>query len=332
MDTTHADWLAALPKIELHLHLEGAIPLPALWALVEKYGGDPAVPDPEALRARFAYRDFPHFIRTWVWKNRFLREAEDFTAIAAAVARDLAAQGHVYVEAFCSPPDFAATGLSTQEIVAALRAGLDQVPVPRVALIVDLVRDGGPARALRAAAEAAECRDLGVVGIGLGGSEAEFPPALFRDAFALARRRGLRTTCHAGEAAGAASVRDAMDVLEAERIGHGTRAVEDPALPAEIRRRGVALECCPVSNVRTGVVPDLARHPLPRFLAEGLRATVNTDDPAMFHTTLAGEFLGLMREAGLGRAAVLALLRHAVAASWLDEAEKDALAARFADR
>jgi len=326
-----AQWCAALPKVELHVHLEGAIPLDALWALIEKYGGDPAVPDRAALRRRFVYRDFPHFIETWVWKNRFLREAEDFTFSAEAVARDLRAQGHLYVEAFCSPPDFARTGLTPQQILAALRRGLDRVPELPVALIPDLVRDGGPERAARSLEQVAECRELGVIGIGLGGSEAEFPPELFAAVFERARRLDLHTSCHAGEAAGPASVRGALEVLRVERIGHATRAAEDPALVDELLRRGVALELCPLSNLRTGVVASLAAHPALNWLRRGLRVSLNTDDPALFHTSLAGEFEALL---GLGatRAEVLEFLRRALDSCWLPADGRRELAARWAAR
>src|SRR5690348_10948838 len=117
-----------VPKVELHLHLEGAIPPAAFWELLQKYGGDPDVPDQEALRRRITYRDFPHFVNTWVWQTWFLREYEDFTYIAAAVARDLARQNIRYVEAFFSPSDFARHGLTTQGLATAIRRGLQQVP------------------------------------------------------------------------------------------------------------------------------------------------------------------------------------------------------------
>ena len=330
MEPSDAAWLAALPKVELHLHLEGAIPLPALWELMGKYGGDPNLPDLEALRARFTYRDFAHFIDTWVWKNRFLRELEDFTFIAEAVARDLAAQGHVYVEAFCSPPDFHATGLEPQAILAALRRGLERVPELRVALVPDLVRDFGPARAARSLAQFVEARGEGVIGIGLGGSEAPYPPELFTAVYEEARRLGLHTSCHAGEAAGPASVRGALEVLRVERIGHGTRAAEDPALLAEIARRGVALELCPVSNLRTGVLARLEDHPIRAFQAAGLRLSVNSDDPALFNTSLAGEFLALMETLSFTRREIRELTLSALACSWLPRTEQAGLAATFA--
>ena len=125
------DWFERIPKVEIHLHLEGAIPLDALWRLIEKYGGDPSVPDPAALARRFEYRDFPHFIDTWLWKNEFLREYEDFTWIAEAVARDLARQNVRYLEAFYSPPDFSHHGLETQRLTEAVRSGLSRVLIAR---------------------------------------------------------------------------------------------------------------------------------------------------------------------------------------------------------
>lgn len=318
------DWCAALPKVELHVHLEGALPLEGLWALLERHGGDPHVPDRAALRERLRYRDFRHFLEVWSWKNRFLRTTDDFRLLAGAVARHLAAQGHVHVEAFCSPPDFASTGLSTREIVAALRQGLDEEPRLRVALVVDLVRDAGAERALDTVEEAAACRDLGVVGIGLGGSEADFPARDFRAAFERARALGLRTSCHAGEGDGPRSVWEALDVLGADRIGHAVRAVEDPLLVAELERRQTPLEMCPLSNVRTGVWPALEDHPALAWLRRGLVVSLHTDDPALFHTSLAGEFAA-QRALGAERAEIQAFLAHAARSCWLPLREREEL-------
>lgn len=318
--------LITLPKVELHVHLEGAIPHRALWQLVQKYGGDAATPTLDTLRRQFAYRDFPHFIKTWVWKNGFLRELEDFTFIAAAVTRDLARQSIRYVEMFYSPPDFARFGLSPQELTVAIRTGLARVPEVEVGLIPDVVRDSEPAEAARTLAAVAEVRDQGVIGIGLGGSEQLFPPEPFAPVFAQARRLGLHTTAHAGEAAGAASIWGALRALGAERIGHATRAYEDPALLDYLAEKQIPLEMCPLSNVRTGVVPGLAAHPIRRYFERGLLVTVNTDDPAMFDNSLAAEYEQLQAVHGFTPAEIRRLVLNAVAASWLPEARKAALA------
>ncbi|HEY9087528.1 MAG TPA: hypothetical protein VIO36_05125, partial [Anaerolineaceae bacterium] len=209
MDET-TGWLERIPKTELHLHLEGAIPLDALWTLAQKYGGDPEAPDAAALERKFVFRDFPHFIETWIWKNGFLREYEDFTFFAEAVARDLLRQNIRTVEAFYSPTDFARHGLEVGRITAAVRAGLERVPQVQSQLIADLVRDTPPETAARTLAQVNEVREYGVIGVGLGGSEQSYPPEPFEAVFAEARRLGLHVTIHAGEAAGAASVWGAL--------------------------------------------------------------------------------------------------------------------------
>jgi adenosine deaminase len=320
-----ADWFDRLPKVELHLHLEGAIPLDALWALVRKYGGDAEVADPAALERRFRFRDFSHFIDTWVWKNGFLRELDDFAFIAEAVARDLAAQRVRYAEVFFSPPDFLRHGLRPAPLTAAIRRGLDRAPQIEVALIGDLVRDFGPQRAERCLAELAEASELGVIGVGLGGSEQSHPPEPFAAVFAEARRRGLHTTAHAGEAAGAASVWGALRALQVERIGHGTRAEEDPDLVRHLVERRVPLELCPISNVRTAVVPTLEAHPIGRYQQAGVVVTVNTDDPKMFGTSLADEYRALALRLGFSRAEIRALVEQAATASWLPEERRRSL-------
>jgi len=320
-----------LPKVELHLHLEGAIRLPALWTLIQKYGGDPDVPDLPALRQRSAYRDFPHFLDVWNWKNRYVRETEDFTLIAEAVAQDLARQSVRYVEAFYSPSDFAYHGLSAQEITLAIRRGLERVPDVEVSLIADLVRNRGPVHGMRNLEEIAEVREAGVIGIGIGGAEHSFPPEPFGPVYERARALGLHTTAHAGEAAGAESVWGAVRVLRAERIGHGTRAEEDPALIGYLAERQIPLEMCPLSNVRTGVVPSLAQHAVRRYVEAGLLVTVNTDDPKMFGNCLAEEYAGLESVLGLSRDSVHEILLNGIRGSWLPELSKEEMMQAFVE-
>ena len=314
------------PLVELHLHLEGAIPYAALWELIQKYGGDPSVPNPAALLRRFEYRDFPHFLQTWGWKNRFLREYEDFTFIAEHVARDLAEQEVRYAEVFYSPVDFAAHGLLPQELTQAIRAGLDRAPEIDIALIADLVRDDGPERGALTLRQVSEVKGLGVIGIGIGGSEHAYPPELFEGVYEQARRMGFHTTAHAGEAAGAASVWGAVRTLNVERVGHGTRAGEDAALLDYLAEHHIALEMCPLSNVRTGVVAGIEAHPVRRYFDRGLLVTINTDDPKMFGTSLAQEYQALADVFGFTRDEIRALRANAVWASWLPEERKRELA------
>lgn len=323
------DWYDRLPKAELHLHLEGAIPLPALWELMQKYGGTSAASDLAALRSRFVFRDFPHFIDTWVWKNSFLREYEDFRLISRAVAQDLREQNVCYAEAFFSPSDFARHGLQTQGLAQAIRAGLDEVPGVEIALIADLVRDRPPEQAERTLDELCEVRDMGVIGVGLGGSEQAYPSEPFAGVYARARRLGFHATAHAGEAAGAESIWGALRSLRVERIGHGTRAGEDPRLLEYLVENQVPVEMCPLSNVRTGVVAAIGAHPIRRFFELGLMVTVNTDDPKMFHNSLAEEYRLLVEELGFSRDALRTVISNALRGAWLAEDRRAALLQRF---
>jgi len=323
------NWYERLPKVELHLHLEGAIPYPALWELATKYGGDPAVPDLAALQRRFEYRDFPHFIETWVWKNQFLREYENFTFIAEAVASDLAAQNIRYAEVFYSPPDFFGHGLVTQELTRAIRMGLDLVSGIKVALVADVVRDNGPEKGAVTLAEVAEVADLGVIGIGIGGSEHDFPPEPFKHVFKQARQYGLHTSAHAGEAAGADSVWGAIRALKVDRIGHGTRAAEDESLLEYLAERQIPIEMCPISNLRTGVVKTIEKHPIRDYFQRGLLVTVNTDDPKMFGNSLAAEYRLLVERLGFSQDDIRTLIMQGIQTSWLPADQKEILIGYF---
>lgn len=322
-------WFDGLPKIELHLHLEGAIPLDTLWALVQKYGGMGDVPSLDALKTRFIYRDFPHFLATWVWKNQYLREYDDFAFIAESVARSLKAQKIFYAEVFYSPGDFWRQDLKVQLITEAVRSGLSRVEGVEVTLVADLVRNYGPEKGLRTLMQVNEVRLSGVIGIGIGGAEREYPPGLFADVYKKARSLGFHTSAHAGEGAGADSIWGALRGLEVERIGHATRAEEDPILLNELAERQVPLEMCPVSNLKTGVVQAIENHPIRRYFKRGLMVTVNTDDPGMFGNSLSEEYQILVEKLNFTCEDVHTLILNGIRSSWLSEDRKKELTARF---
>ncbi len=322
-------WVDALPKVELHLHLEGAIPLPALWQLMEKYGGDGDVPDLPALRRRLTYKDFPDFIAAWIWKNGFIRTYDDFTFIAEAMARELAARNIRYAEVFFSPTRFLDQGLEPQGLAQAIRLGLDKVGDTEIWLIADLVRDHGPDQAQDTLAKIREVMDRGIIGIGIGGSEHLYPPEPFAPVYEAARNLGLRTSAHAGEAAGPESIRGAVEVLAVDRIGHGVAAIQDPSVMALLAKKQVPIELCPLSNVATGSIQAIGDHPVRAFWDAGLMLTVNTDDPGMFHNTMADEFMVLHEIFGFDRDEIRTLILNAVAASWQAADRKAAMRQNF---
>jgi len=322
-------WYERVPKVELHLHLEGAIPLDALWQLVQKYGTDSSVTDIDALKRKFQYKDFPHFIETWVWKNQFLREYDDFTFIAEAVANHLASQNIRYAEVFYSPLPFALNGLKPQKLTEAVRTGLARVKQVEISLIMDFSRDSGVDDAEKNLPAVKEIKELGVIGVGLGGSEQKYPPELYTEIYEKARQMGFHTGAHAGEAAGPESIWGAIRSLKVERIGHGTRAIEDKGLMEYLALTQLPLECCPLSNVRTGVVKSIELHPVKKFFDAGLRVTVNTDDPAMFGNSLAEEYQTLEKRLGFSRDDIRTLIKNGIKASWLPQNRKQKMTEVF---
>ncbi|TAL34049.1 MAG: adenosine deaminase [Spirochaetes bacterium] len=318
-----------VPKIELHVHLEGAIPAGTMWSLINKYGGDPSVGSLDDLRRRFVYRDFAGFIDTWTWKNGFLREYEDFTLIAADVARAFASQNIRYAEMFVSPSLFRKSGLRPQEIIHAIHRGLRQANDVRIQLVVDLVRDYGPEREITTLYEINEVKHLGILGIGIGGSEHEYPPEPFSGLYERARKLGFRTDVHAGEAAGPGSVWGAIRSLHPDRIGHATSAARDPALLRHCAEHAIALELCPLSNVRTGAVGSHREYPLLVFMEYGTHFSINTDDPAMFGNLLADEYRMIEQSFGISRRGICDIILNSVRTAWMDEAEQKELVEVF---
>ena len=309
-------WVDDLPKAELHLHLEGAIPIDALWSLIQKYGGDPLIGNKDDLIRKLTYETFPDFIATWIWKNGFLRTYDDFSFIAESIARDLLQQNIMYAEMFFSPSRFSEQGLTTEGLAKAIRSGFDKVAGVEIWLIADLVRDHGPTRAEQTLAEATAAKEFGIIGIGMGGSEHLHPPKPFTKVYEEARKNGFKTSVHAGEAAGADSVWGAILDLQVDRIGHATRAEEDPLLLVHLQKKPTPLELCPLSNVATGVISSYQDHPVRRYWEQGLEITINTDDPGMFHNHLVDEYLNLMEHFHFEPKEILQLILNSAENAW----------------
>jgi aminodeoxyfutalosine deaminase len=270
-----------MPKAELHLHLEGSLEPETLAEL------DPAL-DSAAARARYEYADFHEFIQAYIWAIGHLRTPEHYSLAARRLLERLERQNVRYAEITLSVGVMLKRGQNFAEIFDALAAEAGRARV-KVRWILDAVRQWGAGPAAEVLRLAADRRGRGVVAFGIGGDEAAGPVEWFGGLMREAREAGLRLTIHAGEAAGADSVRNAVR-LGAERIGHGIRAAEDPALLTELAERAVPLEVCISSNVATRVVASLGEHPLRRIYDAGVPIVLGTDDPAMFHTTLEREY------------------------------------------
>jgi aminodeoxyfutalosine deaminase len=288
------------PKIELHVHLEGTVRARTLLQIAKRN----SVPLPgdsvEELAGLYKFRDFAHFLDVWLLTTGALRTERDFRQVVVDYAAEAASHGAVYIEGIFTPAEPAGRGCDWDEVFAGYCDGAQQAAEQhgvQVRLTPDIPRGYPLEMAEMTARHAVAYRDRGVVGIGLGGPEAEYPPEAFARAFEIGRDGGLGSVPHAGEAAGPVSVRGALDSLHADRIRHGIRAAEDPSLLRELAARGVVLDVCPVSNLRTGVVGSLAEHPLPELAAAGIGCSVSTDDPAMFGTDLATDYAAAI---GLG--------------------------------
>jgi aminodeoxyfutalosine deaminase len=281
------------PKIELHVHLEGTIRPETLLAIAKRNGYPLPADTVEGIARLYDYRDFAHFIEVWILTTNALQHSGDFRQIVVDYAEEAAGHGAVYLEGIFSPAERARRGVGWDEMFSGYCDGAQaalELHGVEVRLTPDIFRGATEDESNDVIRFSAKYRDRGIVGIGLGGLEAEFPPEDYASIFDVVKGEGFASVPHAGEVAGPASIRGALDVLHADRIRHGIRAVEDPALVAELRDRGIVLDVCPISNVRTGAVPSLEEHPLRRLLDAGVRCSISTDDPAMFDTDLEREY------------------------------------------
>jgi adenosine deaminase len=315
-------WIIGLPKPELHVHLEGSIS-PALYARIARRNGIEIEGDPEAL---FRCQDFGSFLNAFLRVVRALQKPRDFAEIAEAYLETAAAQGVVHAEIMWSPAtqrkffpnlDLVATGRAIHAAMseARCRTGISSL------LILDMVRNLGETDAMLDIDLALQLQDRGVVGVGLGGDESRFPARDFQRVFERAKEVGLRRTVHAGEAAGAESVVDAVELLRAERIGHGIAARGHENIIRLLHDKHVTIDACPTSNAITQALPANEKHPLADWLAAGLSVSLSSDDPSFFSTTLADEYLRAS-EAPLSRHELATIAQNGFAASFAGGEEK----------
>ncbi|MET0702246.1 MAG: adenosine deaminase [Mycobacterium sp.] len=312
--------IAALPKAELHVHIEGTLQPHTVFALAERNGVELAYPDMASLEAAYEFVDLQSFLDVYYDCAAVLRSAEDFADMADAYLVKAAADGVTRAEIFFDPQAHTSRGVPLAEVMAglssALRGASERYGIS-AGLIACFLRDRGPDDAIRTFDELAPYRDS-LIGIGLDSAEVGYPPGEFAAVFAAAEQLGLHKVAHAGEEGPPAYIWEALDVLGVERIDHGIRAVEDSALLKRLATDRIPLTVCPLSNVRLNCVPDLRAHPLPALLNAGVLVTLNSDDPAYFGGHLAENYRAVADAFGYDLDMLRALADVSLAAAFTD--------------
>ena len=321
MSSRSSPFILSLPKAELHLHLEGAIDPPTLLELWRKHGKEGTLAEVEQL---YRYADFNGFLMAFKAVTEDLRTAEDYELVTYRLMEKLKAESVLHAEVYVSVGVCLWRKQDFDRIFEGLERGRERGERDfgvSLLWIFDAVRQFGAEAAQSVFELAARYRDRHVVGIGIGGDEQKGPAELFRDAYAYAADQGLRLTAHAGETAGPESIWGALN-LRAERIGHGLTAWQDPELVEELTTRQIPMEICISSNLRTGCCRELADHPVRRYFDQGLMVTLNTDDPAMFRTSLAQEYQLARESFGFTDEHLRELARNSFEASFLPAEKK----------
>jgi aminodeoxyfutalosine deaminase len=309
-------FIRSLPKAELHLHLEGSVTPATLVELRSRHGKANTLADAEAL---YQYKDFLGFLTAFKTLTEDLQTPEDYELITYRLMEQLKTENVLHAEVYVS----VGVCLWRKQDFGAIFGGMERgrergERAFGVSLlwIFDAVRQFGPGAAQEVFELAARYRDRNVVAVGIGGDEQKAPPELFRDAYVYAMAQGLRLTAHAGESAGPESIWGALN-LGAERIGHGLTAYQDPELIEELATRQIPVEICLTSNLRTGCCGKISEHPVRRYFDQGLMLTLNTDDPAMFGTSLGHEYELVQTEFGFTDEHLRELARNSFEASFL---------------
>jgi len=323
------DYIECMPKVELHVHLEGSVQPDTLIRLARKHKVDLPSQDPEGIKSWFTFKDFRHFIDIYMTISSCLRTADDIEEIAYSFLQEQARQNICHSEVTFTPYNqLYNNGLGfNQQIDAVNRArrrALETFGVT-MGLIIDIPRLVSPADGERIAEWVIERYGDGVIAMGLGGPEEGQPPSKYRRAFERVQREGIPCILHAGETAGPESIRDAIDIGKSIRIGHGVRAMEDNNLLNLLKQRKIPLEVCPSSNVCLGIYPSLIAHPIDALIEMGITVTLNSDDPPMFNTSLTQEFIRCQHTFKWDSQKIHDLVLNAITSSLLPERRKQEL-------
>jgi adenosine deaminase len=327
-DPNLARYIELMPKIELHVHLEGTIRPATVRELAQRHGV--TLPAEMTNGAGYVYRDFAHFIDMFVAGVRCLRTAHDVELVVYELGAQLARQNCRYAEVTFSPSTLRAFGVPEPSYLDGLARGRARVRTElgvELRWIFDIVRHLSDRSQIHPRADyttelAIAMQSEGVVALGLGGSEADGPPEPFAPYFERARKAGLHLAPHAGETAGPPSIWGALRSLGAERLAHGIRAVDDSSLLEHLARHQICCDVCPTSNVCLGVYPTPEAYPIRAFLGAGVPFTINSDDPPYFNTTLADDYLVLAKTHGLTAAELVDTVRNGVTHCFLPDDEK----------
>ena len=317
------DLIAALPKAELHVHLEGTLEPELLFELAGRNGVELPYADIDALRAAYDFSELQDFLDVYYAGMQVLRTEQDFRDLAIAYLRRASADNVRHVEAFFDPQAHTERGVALDTVVAGFDEAMTEARSLGLGfLLIPCFLRHLPAESADRTLDALLAHGDRFVGVGLDSSELGHPPSKFASVFSKARAAGLRIVAHAGEEGPPDYVREALDVLDVDRIDHGNRALEDDALVERLVQAGMTLTVCPLSNLRLRVVDDLKHHPLKRMLDAGIRATVNSDDPAYFGGYVNDNFRAVTEGLDLTPAEVVRLARNAFSGSFLDDARK----------
>lgn len=321
------EWLTGLPKVELHMHIEGALEPELVFQLAQRHGIKLPYDTIDALRQAYDFDSLQSFLDLYYHCADVLRDADDFYALTMAYLQHCHEQGVEHVELFFDPQTHTARGVPFDEVLEgidqALRDGQQRFGISH-GLILCILRHLDEASALATLHQAIPYRDR-ILGIGLDSSESGHPPQKFANAFALAREQGWKIVAHAGEEGPADYIWQALNILNVERVDHGIRCIDDPELVEHLRQRAIPLTVCPLSNIKLCVFDDMRQHNLKTLLDQGLRVTLNSDDPAYFGGYMLENMIAVQDALQLSKEQWRQLTFNAIEASFIDQSRKRAL-------
>ena len=325
--------IRALPKVELHVHILGSIRPETLLSIIKEDGVKAPYTKVDEIIKRFEYTDFMNFLRTYMEIVEYITDERHFEQVTYEMLENCTKSNVHYVEASFSPPDHISKGLDFDKMLDAVNRGILRAKKDfgvETNIRVDTCRSSTYDEAMEIL-DHIEKKPDNIITLDLGGDEKRWPPRPFAEHYKRATTLGLHRVVHAGEAAGPESIWDAIHSLDVERIGHGVTAQQDPNLVEYLKREQIAIEMCPVSNLRTGVVASIKEHPIREFFDKGLLVTVNSDDPSLFHTDMNNEYVQLHEHLNFSLKELFQISLNGIKAAFIDESKKSELQKRFSE-